>query len=132
MKINYERLKRKIVDLLEATYFIVMLFGYWTLHITFLGWFLYLFYPRMYIIRAGDISEDLEREPTRGVDHPWWNRYDYAIADQAAAWNDPDELVMFTWRTHPIFLDNEFLYVKSKNFKARIWDHRTKIYRQVK
>lgn len=100
-----------------------MLF-FWLTHILFIGWYRYLFCANGYLIKAKDIIEDVDSRNGK-----WWNKHHCEIAKKAVAFNDPDDLVMFTWRTHPFFLDNDILYVKSKGFHARAWDHREKIYR---
>ncbi len=95
----------------------------WLLHVLVMGWFSYFFMADGYIIRAGDIAEDVENRGTK-----WWNKYHCEAALKAATMNNPDDLVMFTWRTHPFFLDNDILYIQSKGYAARVWDEREKIY----
>lgn len=117
--------KHKRKTRIKEVQFFALLMGYWLLHILVLGWFKYLFCSRTYIIRAGDILKDVEG---RGPNNPWWNTHEVAAASEAAMYNDEHAIIRFTWRTHPFFLDNEFMYVYSKNYKVRVWDHRKKIY----
>lgn len=109
--------------------FITMLLLFWLAHVLFFGWFNYLFNPKMYVIRAGLVNADMEHD-RKGT--PWWNRHDCDAARYAAMVNDPDTLLTFVWRTHPLFLDNEYMYVNSPNWKARIWNERTKVYQPAK
>lgn len=111
--------------------FVGLLLAYWLLHVLFLGWFTYLFFPETYIIRSGDILEDLERDDAaRGPAHRlWWNKHNCAAARKAASLNAPDAIVRFTTRQHPWFLDNELLSVRSPGYNARWWDAREKDYR---
>lgn len=102
---------------------ICALLFFWLIHVMFIGWFCYYFRPTGYLIRVGDIEEDMEIRGSR-----WWNKYHCELAHKVVKMNDPDELAMFTWRTHPFFLDNDILYVKSKGLRARVWDEREKIY----
>lgn len=107
--------------------FITMMLLFWLLHIVLLGWIQYLFYPKMYVIRVGDIVEDVNNSDS----NIWWNRHDCATALKVAEINDPDSLATFTWRVHPFFLDNEYLYVNTQNWKGRVWDDRVKIYHKA-
>lgn len=115
---------------LQVPMFICMVMVFWLYHILFRGWYLYLFHPDNYLIRAGDILEDIGKDhDSRSYNHKiWWHRDWCDAGKQAAILNDPDALVLFTVRTHPIFLDNEYLYVSSPKYKARWWDERVKIY----
>ena len=100
------------------------------MHVLVLGWFSYLFRPETYLIRAGDILEDLdESKQNHGKAHRfWWNRYHCNAARKAARLNASDVIVRFTLRQHPLFLDNEILTVRSKGYNARWWDDREKDY----
>lgn len=118
------RLKAKWDETLHSFTFCGLLLGIWLLHIFALGWFQYFFKPEGYLIKAKHILEDLDQPASR-----WWNKYHCDLARKAVEFNDPDDYVMFTWRKHPFFLDNEYLYVQSKGLRARVWDHREKIYR---
>lgn len=110
--------------------FLFMVLVCWLCHIFFFGWYSYLFRPDSYLIRAGDILEDIGKDhDSRSYGHKiWWHRDWCEAGRQAAILNDPDALVLFTVRTHPIFMDNEYLYVRSPKYKARWWDERVKIY----
>ncbi|ABY63186.1 hypothetical protein ST201phi2-1p361 [Pseudomonas phage 201phi2-1] len=107
----------------HITTFLAILMGAWLLHVLFFGWYYWLFKGKGYLIRASDIEEDLEVNNSK-----WWNKYDVAAAKKAAALNDPDSLVLFTWRVHPLFMATDMLYIQSKGYAARIWDEREKIY----
>lgn len=106
-------------SILTALFFVSMLFGYWLVYILFLGWYGYLFKPKSYIIRAGDIMADLNSE--KDTSGRWWERTECRAASQAAIACNPDDVVCFSWRPHPIFLDGEIMYVWSPRFKARVW-----------
>ena len=103
--------------------FVLAIIFAWLAHVLFYGWWAYYFKPKGYLIRVGDILEDLE---TNGR---WWNKHHDALARKVVKMNDPDRIAVFTWRVHPFFLDNDILYVKSKGITARVWDEREKIYR---
>lgn len=110
--------------------YIGLLFLFWVLHVTILGWFQYFFKPTSYVIKAGLILQDIDNHHDRfsEVHQLWWNRYHCDAATKAAARNNPEDYVTFTLRVHPLFLDNEILYVHSKGYKARWWDDRIKEY----
>lgn len=109
--------------------FCFILLGYWLLHILVLGWFSYLFKPETYLIRAGDILDDINADRRNcKAHHLWWNKYHCEAAHKAVTLNEPDAIVRFTLRQHPFFLDNEILSVRSKGYNARWWDDREKNY----
>lgn len=103
--------------------FVIALTFIWLLHVLFYGWYAYCFKPKGYLIRVGDILDDLE---TNGK---WWNKHHDALARKVVKMNDPDEMALFTWRVHPYYMDNDILYVKSKGITARVHDEYEKIYR---
>lgn len=121
--------KHHLSSKLKVAHFLVMLFGYWLLHILLIGWISYLFFPKTYIIRAGNISEDLERSAFNNHLHQfWWNRFNCDAAVKAICLNDSNNIVRFTERTHPFFLDSTVFYVNSPGYRARWIDDKEKIY----
>jgi hypothetical protein len=130
-KLSAWQRKERIRLAFQSFGFCVLLISYWLLHVLVLGWFTYLFYPETYIIRAGDILADLERDDaSKGPAHRlWWNKHNCAAARKAATSNAPDAIVRFTMRQHPVFLDNGLLSVRSPGYNARWWDAREKDYR---
>lgn len=119
---------------LTIAYICALFLGIWLVWILFMGWFRYLFYPTSYIVRAGDIIADMQPDETRSNSFRrtsiWHDRYHCEGGQQAAALNDPDDMVMFVVREHPFFMDNEILYVKSPGYKARHFQDKVKVYRQ--
>lgn len=106
--------------------FVTLLLLIWLVHALLVGWYQYFFKAEGYLIKAGDIAEDLDNN-----NYKWWARDHCEAATKAALLNDPDELVLFTWRVHPLYLDNDILYIKSKNYSAKISKEKEKIYHAV-
>lgn len=101
----------------------VIFLAYWLYFILFVGWREYLFKPVTYVICARDILLDIQQQQERGqkAHRFWWSRINCNAARDAASLNEPDAIVKFTLRTHPIFLDNEILTVRSHGYNRRIW-----------
>lgn len=97
----------------------------WLIYVLFVGWYSYYFRPQGYLIKVGDLEEDIEAR----LGGRWWNKRHCDLARKVIAMNQPEDWAMFTWRTHPFFLNNDILYVQSKGLRARVWDEREKIYR---
>lgn len=127
-RFNYYLWREKIYIKLHVPIFCTLIIFYWMLYILVIGWFSYLFFPKTYVIRAGLIKEDINKKDA--VATPWWHRYECKAAKLASSLNNPNDIVRFTWRKHPIFLDNEFMYVKSKGYNVRVWNSRIKNYRK--
>lgn len=104
----------------DVAVFIFWLMLVWLIHVLFLGWFNYLFRPEAWIGKAKDIQE--------GYCAQAWHKDHVKAAETAARVNNPEAIVRITTRMHPIFLDNEYVYIRSPKYNVRIWDERTKIY----
>lgn len=122
-KRNWAARKFLIKENFNAFCFCAIFLTYWIYFILFIGWRHYLFKPQTYLIRAGDILLDIENHngPGHKAHRFWWSRINCNAARDAAALNAPDTIVSFTLRTHPIFLDNEILTVRSKGYNQRVW-----------
>lgn len=127
---NRDRRKRKwatrryeLKANLDALGFITVFLTYWLFYVLFMGWYLYLFKPETYLIRAGDILEDIELSSSgkTKAHRFWWSRINCNAARTAVASNDINAIVRFTLRVHPFYLDNEILTVRSKGFNTRVW-----------
>ena len=114
----------------HATSFIIMFMGYWLFYVLFIGWRHYLFKPSSYVIKAGDIVADIDNHssPYTRQHRLWWNKHNCAAACAAAIANESYDLVRFTERVHPLFLDQDILYVSSKGYKARYINDQVKLY----
>ena len=128
----WERTKNKIKVAWFSFSFCALLMLFWLLHVLFFGWFQYCFKPRMYIIKARDILEDITHKRNARQHDFWWSRYNCNAARKAAAMNDPESYVQFTERVHPFFLDSEIFYVKSKGYTARWINEEEKLYPSAK
>lgn len=127
---NRDRRKRKwatrryeLKANLDALGFITLFLACWLFFVLFQGWYWYLFKPETYLIRAGDILEDIEQSSNHKTKafRFWWSRINCNAARTAAASNDVNAIVRFTLRAHPFYLDNEILTVRSKGFNTRVW-----------
>lgn len=125
---RFEKFKGKTKYYLTVGSFAVAFLLFWLLHILFLGWFFYLFKPEAYAIKAGKIIEDQNRDNGRRTHKFWWNRHWCAAGKIAALNNDTEDYVVFTLRTHPFYLNSDFMYVTSKGYKARWLSDEEKIY----
>lgn len=129
---KWYRFKTKCKETWHSLAFCAILTLFWLLHVLIFGWFQYCFKPRMYIIKARYILDDIDH-PKGAVAHDfWWSRYHCEAAKKAAAMNEPESYVQFTERVHPFFLDSEIFYVKSKGYKARWINEKEKLYSQAK
>lgn len=127
---NSDRRKRKwatrryeLKANLDTLGFITLFLAYWLFFVLFQGWYWYLFKPETYLIRAGDILEDIEQSSNHKTKafRFWWSRINCNAARTAAVSNDVNAIVRFTLRVHPFYLDNEILTVRSKGFNTRVW-----------
>lgn len=125
----WNRFKDKLRNHWQSFIFCCLLLVGWLIRILFTGWYFYLFHPKTYVIRAGDIILDQSNAcENRGKAHwVWWNRYYCNAGIRAAQYNEPDDLVTFTERDHPFFF-TEILYVRSKAYKARVIGETIKMY----
>lgn len=129
---RWYRFKNKCNHTWQNFAFCAVLMFFWLLHVLICGWFQYCFKPRMYIIKARDILEDITHKRNARQHDFWWSRYNCNAARKAAAMNDPESYVQFTERVHPFFLDSEIFYVKSKGYTARWINEDEKVYPQSK
>lgn len=118
----------KVKDFIHVSLMTLGITLIWLGHVLFSGWFNYLFRPTTYLIRVGDIIADMER---KGKGSHWWNRYDCEAAREVVMRNDLNAIAKFTWRVHPWYLSNRYLYVDTPHWKARIWNNRRKIYHSI-
>ena len=127
-----QRLKGKLKAAWFSFSFCGLLLMFWLIHVLVLGWFQYCFKPRMYVIKARHILDDVSH-PNNVISHDfWYSRHHCNAAKKAAAMNDPESYVRFIERVHPFFLDNDLFYVKSKGYKARWSNDKEKLYPQAK
>ena len=117
--IKLEKFKGKLRAAWYSFGFCALFFTFWLLHVLILGWFQYLFMPKAYVIRSRHIPRDLTFEKDIERHDFWWGKYNIEAALKAHALNDLDDMIVFTERVHPFYLDNTFFYVKSKNYNAR-------------
>lgn len=135
---TYDRHKRKLKNWWikhkaswYSAYVCVMILGFWIYHILLRGWFMYLFQPEGYLIRADniqDLKSNFNFKPEWGP-KILWNEDALEALVKAAEVCHPDELVRLTVRTHPFWLDNTIAYVSSKSYKAKWRLGEEKIYR---
>lgn len=118
--------KEWIIAQFHCAVFLLLLLTVWLIHVLFVGWYQYLFKAEGYLIKAHDITEDVEHN-----NHKWWNKHHCEAAFKATVLNDPDDLVLFTWRVHPLYLSNDILYIKSKGYSAKVFNEHEKIYHSV-
>lgn len=113
-----EVIKKLWEDRLEYAYCLIIMIV-WFFHVIIFGWFNYLFKPKGWKGKVRDIR-------TEYLDHQY-NKWHCIAIQKVIDLHNPQDEVMFVKRVHPWFLDNEFLYVYSPRYKARIWDNREKL-----
>lgn len=110
---NKRRWAKERAELWHTCVFISWLMLFWLGHMA-TGWFRWLFCPKGWQGKVKDID--------KGWEIHQYDRDSQEAADKVRELNDPEAIVMFVRRIHPIFLDNDLLYVYSPKYKVRIWN----------